>query len=374
MSLQKRSKLAFIGFRGGRGGISNVMLNLMNASSEILGSVHLILNNPNMLELPFLDKRVRVINLSARSLMGLYMRLLDYLREWQPDVILTNRERVNAPLTLANSLNSGRTRIVIRVGMPVMTALKRRNPLKRTIRRALMQYSYKRASLIIANSERVRQDILEATSIGEDKVRCLPNPTVSRRIRDMSLLPIPDSSHREIFKRYRHVIVGIGRLARQKGFSTLIRSFKIVYHKRHDACLVIIGEGKERKALNKLISELGVEDRAFLIGYSKNPFSYLRLASCFVLSSRWEGSPNVLIEALSLGIPVVSTDCPTGPREILQDGKFGPLVPIDDHNALSEAILRLLANPPEPQSLKEAVRPFDAYEATKTYLREMGLV
>jgi glycosyltransferase involved in cell wall biosynthesis len=131
---------------------------------------------------------------------------------------------------------------------------------------------------------------------------------------------------------------------------------------------MILGEGRDRGALEKLAEELGVCDRVALIGFRSNPYAYLQRASLFVLSSAWEGSPNALTEALALGIPVVATDCPSGPREILADGRLAPLVPVGDVLALATAMRQVLCHPPAAETLRRAAAEYSMDRSSRRYL------
>jgi glycosyltransferase involved in cell wall biosynthesis len=164
--------------------------------------------------------------------------------------------------------------------------------------------------------------------------------------------------------------MGVGRLTRQKDFPTLIRAFAAV-RKVRDCRLVILGEGKDRPALEALAKEMGVGGDVDLPGFVENPYAHMSRASLFVLSSAWEGSPNVLTEALALGLPAVATDCPSGPREILEDGRYGPLVPVGDADALAGAILKTLTHPPESAELKRAAGPYTVEESSRRYLEAL---
>jgi len=137
------------------------------------------------------------------------------------------------------------------------------------------------------------------------------------------------------------VILGVGRLEEQKDFASLINAFSLV-HERIPARLVILGEGQDRHALQALIDSLGLQEWIDLPGFDINPFAFMKRSAVFVLSSKWEGLPNALIQALTCGCPVVSTDCLSGPAEILNDGEYGHLVPVGDAQALAEAILAVL--------------------------------
>ena len=139
------------------------------------------------------------------------------------------------------------------------------------------------------------------------------------------------------------------------------------------ARLVILGEGRDREALTALADSLGVGADVAMPGFMANPYPWLARARLFVLSSAWEGSPNALTEALALGVPAVSTACPSGPDEILADGRHGPLVPVGDVDAMAAAMLRTLRAPRDPDGLREAVAEYNAATSARRYLTLMGL-
>ncbi len=370
MMVERRPDIAFFGFRGGAGGISNVMLNLMNSASRLGLEVDLLLNNTEIPELARVVPAVRRVELGRATGLAGSLPLARYLSTHRPRAVLTNRERANRALALALSMSRHRPKVVFRVGMPVSTALRRRGPLKRALRRFSMVLAYRRADLVIANSGKVAQDLTREIGVRSQKIAVLPNPTVAP---DLAKRAAEPCDHPWFQGGETPVILGIGRLARQKDFATLIRAFHRL-RRRRPARLVILGEGKERGNLTRLIQELGLEGKVDLPGFASNPFCYLARADLFVLSSAWEGSPNVLIEALACGTPVVATDCPSGPREILRGGEVAPLVAVGDWEGLARAMEGCLTSPPSPHLLKEAARPFDALEATRRYLEEMGLL
>jgi glycosyltransferase involved in cell wall biosynthesis len=168
------------------------------------------------------------------------------------------------------------------------------------------------------------------------------------------------------------VLLAAGRFTRQKDFATLLDAFAILV-KQKDCRLIILGEGKLRGELERHITRLGLEARVSLPGFAGNPYAYMSRCDMFVLSSLWEGSPNVLKEALALGLPVVATDCPSGPKEILQNGRFGPLVPMGDAQAMAAAMLATLNHPLPAAVLQEAVRDYTLEASTRGYLRAMQL-
>jgi glycosyltransferase involved in cell wall biosynthesis len=166
------------------------------------------------------------------------------------------------------------------------------------------------------------------------------------------------------------VVLGVGRLTRQKDFPTLIRAFAAV-RRRHAARLIILGEGEDRPGLEALAGQLGVAHDVALPGFQDNAVAYMAASRLFVLSSTWEGLPTVLIEALAAGTRVVSTDCPNGPREILQDGRLGALVPVGDVAALAAAMIEALCRPKVALPL-DALTLFTRDAAVDHYLRLIG--
>ena len=166
------------------------------------------------------------------------------------------------------------------------------------------------------------------------------------------------------------MVLGIGRLTRQKGFDVLLSAFARL-RQHHSARLVILGDGPDRRDLLSQASHHGIRDDVAFLGFVPNPYPHLARSALFVLSSRWEGSPNVLTEAMALGTPVVATDCESGPREILEGGRHGPLVPVDDVEALAVAMAQVLDNPPELNSLGEAVTDYTLEKSSRRYLEAL---
>jgi len=174
-----------------------------------------------------------------------------------------------------------------------------------------------------------------------DKLRVIENAVLDERIIDMSNEQINES----LFDCSDvQVLLGIGRLTPQKNFEMLIESFHMINKKRPNTRLIIIGEGNEKRNLIELVDSLNLNDNVIFLGYVKNPFKYMKSAHLFVMSSRWEGPGHVLIEALGVGCPVITTDCPSGPKETIQNGKYGLLVENENKENLAEAIDYALDN------------------------------
>jgi len=213
----------------------------------------------------------------------------------------------------------------------------------------LARWFYPWADHIVAVSQGVADDLRQLLKIPGTRVQAIYNPVITP---DLQVQVRADLDHPWFQDGEPPVILAVGRLTAQKDYPFLIEAFANTL-KTHRSRLQILGEGEERPALENLVRDLGLEDDVSMPGFVSNPFPYIVRSAAFVLSSRWEGLPGVLIEAMYCRDPLISTDCPSGPREILLDGKYGRLVPIQDVEALSAAICDALDNKiprPPPES------------------------
>jgi glycosyltransferase involved in cell wall biosynthesis len=214
----------------------------------------------------------------------------------------------------------------------------------------------------------VRNDIAALTGLSRRRIVVIPNPVVTAELLDQARCPL---DHPWFHPSAPPVVMGVGRLTRQKDFPTLLHAFAAVRASR-PCRLVILGEGRDRPALAALAAALNINLDVDLPGFIPNPYAYMARAAAFVLSSAWEGSPNVLTEALALGTPVVATDCPSGPREILQHGRLGRLVPIGRPEAMADAIAAILDNPPLRKACREVLVRYAAPASAQRYLAVMS--
>lgn len=209
------------------------------------------------------------------------------------------------------------------------------------VRSQFVRWLYPKSDAIVAASIGTAKDVATLTGLPLDQIHVIYNPVVTPEIFEKSKMPV---DHPWFHPGEPPVILGIGRLVSQKDFTTLITAFEKVRSMR-SARLMILGEGEQRSQLEALIQRLGLTAEVALPGFTENPYCYLSKAALFVLSSRFEGFGNVVAEALACGAPVVATDCPSGPAEILGCGKYGTLIPIADPTAMSTAILKMLDAP-----------------------------
>jgi glycosyltransferase involved in cell wall biosynthesis len=238
------------------------------------------------------------------------------------------------------------------------------SPINRILTTWLIARGFPRAHAIVAPSQGAAENLARVTGIPRDSIEVIDNPVVSASLISKSRLP---TDHHWLAGNIP-VVIGIGRLTRQKDFATLLRAFAVVRRQR-PARLIILGEGEDRPALADLAMNLGIADDVDLPGFVANPYAILSRAALFVLSSRWEGLPGVLIEALACGTKVVATDCPSGPREILDNGAYGQLVPVGDDKAMAVAILRAITGEFVAADTATWIERFDVDPNVNRYLR-----
>lgn len=231
-----------------------------------------------------------------------------------------------------------------------------------------------RADQFVAVSNGVADSIVREIGAHPEDVSVLHNPVPISDIRAQAREPI---DHRWLDTPSHDVVLGIGRLEPQKSFETFLRAFSHLHEERPSTRAIIIGQGSKRAALEGLARELDIADVVSFPGYVDNPYGYMAESDILAMSSTHEGLPTVLIEALACGCPVVATDCPSGPRTILDGGEYGPLVEVGDDEGLARAMLSTLQDPPDSAELTERARDFapttvlDDYEA---FIREHGPV
>jgi glycosyltransferase involved in cell wall biosynthesis len=341
-------RLAFFTRSLGGGGAERVVVTLASHYAAQGHAVDLIVSRREDTYLKEVHPEVRVHYLHTRRRMLAAPRLAKVLREVRPAALLATVNTFAA--VLGQRLARTPTRVVLREANTPSIALhaKGASPVKRAISEMAMRWLYPRADAVVAVSKGVAQDLLNLMPQLKPKLTVIYNPVIDAAFYAKADAPV---EHPWFQPNQPPVILGVGRHHFQKGFDTLLRAFARV-RQETPARLVILGEGPERPNLERLAAELGVAADVDMPGFDPNPFRYMKRAGVFVLSSRYEGLPNVLIQALACGCPVVSTNCPNGPAEILDDGRYGALVPVDDVEAMAQAIVAALkgSNPQVPEA------------------------
>ena len=280
---------------------------------------------------------------ASRALAGV-AALFRYLRRERPDVVISAIS--HASIIAAFVVRLG----VRRSGLIVMhhntTSISTRRSVRRRDRLVpmLCAVAYRMADRIIAVSHGVAADLSRSSHIPIARIQVVPNPIDYDRIQSLAAQDIDAAT---LPGGRAPLVVAAGRLETQKGFDVLLRAFAAM---REPSRLVILGDGPLRGDLVATVDEFGLTGRVELPGFVKNPYAYFRQANAYVLASRWEGLPTVLLEALAFRLRIVSTDCPSGPSEILSGVEGAELVPVDDHEALAEALDRAVTAGPLRQT------------------------
>ena len=365
MGPQNTQKIAvFLSFSW-TGGVERMLFKLCEAFADNGYPVDLLLIKTLDSKSPMLPTNVNIIHLNAASTLASLPALIHYIKTRRPAVLLAAKDRANRAAVLAKMLSTVPFRLILRMGTHTSTFLAEKSLMARYARFLPMKWLYPKADGIVAISTGVAADLAKITGINVSDIHIIPNPTVSPEIHGLAEHPV---DHPWLAEKTLPVIMGAGRLTRQKDFGTLIRAFALL-RKRMPVRLIILGEGNRRKDLTALAAELGVSGDIDLVGFVRNPYAYMKKADLFVLSSIWEGLGNVLIEALALGVPVVSTDCPSGPREILNNGAFGFLVPVGDAAEMAGAMSQTLRSPLSAADLATAASPYHLDKSASAYLK-----
>jgi glycosyltransferase involved in cell wall biosynthesis len=357
----------FVSFSG-TGGVERVTLNLLQGLSlEPDLRVDLLLVVAKRGIAPVVPwPNIRVINLGTTHSQMAIPALVRYLKKERPDALMVAKDRAIRASILAHGMAKVETRLFGQLHMNMQGYVKDKFLLNQWLRILPMRWLFPRLDKIICVSEGVAQDTREITGMPPEKVIALKNPVITPEIAELADQPVDHPW----FDGEGRIILAVGRLSPEKDFATLLRAFALV-DPALKTRLVLLGDGPLRDELLDLQHALGLQDRVEFIGFRKNPYAYMKRASVLVLSSRWEGAPTVLIEAMSLGVPCVSTDCDFGPREIFESGQFGRLTPVGDSQALAQAIEETLTNPLSPDVLKTAVEGYSIARSARSYLNAL---
>jgi len=296
--------------------------------------------------------QARVFDLGVHNIILGPPAVAQYLRRRRPSVLLS-AGYTNRIALLARELIQASTSIVISEHNVVSNSASN-SSLPDWLLQKLTKWTYPLAEQMIAVSEGVADDVSQSLAFRREDFEVVYNPVIGPETFERAEQTV---EHPWFSDASTPLILGVGRLVEQKDFSTLLRAFAKVRENRRPR-LVILGEGKKRPALEWQAERLGVENAVWMPGFVSNPLKYMAKTSVFTLSSMWEGLGNVLIEAMACGTPVVSTDCSSGPAEILKGGKYGRLVPVGDPSALAAAIEDALDGrvPPAPRSALDRFR------------------
>jgi glycosyltransferase involved in cell wall biosynthesis len=347
------------------GGAERATLNLVKGliSQEI--QVDLLLANRSGEFLSLVPPQVNVVDLRGKRVLLSLFPLVQYLRSQHPDILHSVLPHASLIAIWAVQLARVHTPLIISQHNTMSKSLAGAPFIRNKVIRELARWFFHYADAAICVSQGVAEDFFEITAMPRQKTHVVNNPLIFPGFDQEAYKPI---SHPWFTFDAPPVILAVGRLTTQKDYPTLLRAFSIVCQKRA-AHLLILGDGKERANLVTLVSQLNLTEKVQMPGLLQNPLAYMAQARLLVLSSRWEGFGNVLVEAMACGTPVVSTDCNSGPREILENGRFGRLVPVGDPESLASAILETLETTPDRSLLKLRAQDFTIDKSVRKYIR-----
>lgn len=352
------------------GGAQRQMLNLAQGIADRGHAVDFVLAKAEGPYLPQVPKCVELVDLSEgrpvtwgrtwRSLPA----LVRYLRQRRPAAMLAVLNRAGLAAVSARRMAGVETTIAVSQRNTLTAWAQESRDWRNWMTLQLTKRMFRQADAVTTVSHGAADDLSQVTKIPRDQIDVIYNPVVTPILKEKMQAPL---DHPWFQPGEPPVVLAVGRLSEQKDYPTLLESFARLRTER-TARLVILGEGEQRASLEARVKELGIERDVQMPGWVENPYPYMVRAGLFVLSSKFEGLPGVLIEALYCGAPLVATDCPSGPREILADGRYGTLVPIGDVASISDAMSRALAKPTE-RPPRESWLKFEMETVVDQYLQ-----
>lgn len=307
--------------------------------------------------------------LNGSSVLASIGKIGRKVRELRPRAVLAALTHVNVATCIARMLYFRHIPTFISERNQISEKRATARGLREVITFAMVPTLYRQANGIIAVSDGVADDVRALARLPASRVHYVHNPVYDRTILDRAAQPSP---HPWLEDGGAPVIIAVGRLHPQKDFAVLLEAF-IRHRQQHPARLIIFGEGPERSKLETVAAASGYGTDISLPGFCANPFAAMARADLLVLSSRWEGFPNVLVEAMSCACPVVATNCPSGPSEILDHGRYGPLVPVGDAAGLATAIAATIGSDEARRTVSARAAVFSIDNAVAGYRAIMGI-
>ena len=365
--IQGRPDVAlFIGTLGG-GGAERVMVDIGRGLARRGVSVDLVVIRAEGPYLDMVPEEVRLVDLKSRRVVTCLVKLVRYLRRERPRTLLATLETAVLVALMAKVSLARSVRLVVRQAIAFSAHYAHAGFKDRFIMR-MVKLLMPLADAVVANSRGSAEDLGGSVPRVAGRIQVVPNPVVTPGLGEQAAEPV---EHPWFGDTDVPVILSVGRLAPAKDHATLLTAFALVVGSQ-PARLVVLGEGPERGNLERLAEELRISEHVDLPGFRVNPFAYMSKAKLMVHSSKYEGSPNVLVQAMACGTPVVSTDCDHGPREILEGGKWGRLVPVGNAEALAEAMIETLRDPTEPGLLVSRASVYSADAAVDQYMEVLS--
>ncbi len=326
------------------GGAERTMLNLAEGLVTRGFNVDLVLAQADGSYIDGVSSSLRVVDLGCGKVVKRFKTvrrlpaLVSYLRKEKPAVMLSALTEANVVALCARFFARCPDRVIVNEQNTLSQKIGKESTGIQKWYPFFARLTYKYADCVIGVSQGVVDDLTDNIGISDANTRVLYNPGITPKVRENAAQPL---DHPWFGENQPPVIVSVGRLHMQKDYGTLLKAFKLIRDKQI-ARLIILGDGDERQSLENQIQELGIADDVSLPGFVNNPHTYMANAAVYVLSSRWEGLPTVLVEALYCGATLVATDCPSGPKEILQNGELGCLVQMQNPESIANGIQQAL--------------------------------
>jgi len=345
------------------GGVERVFANLANGLHDQEVDVDLVVGSAGGEMATRLHPDIKVFDLQSKRMLMSVSKLAKYLRAEHPDALIAAMTHSTAASVLARSFARKDVKVIATEHNTMSKVVANTHGLKYRFMPTWSRWALNSADHIVAVSSGVADDISLHTGVPRFRFHVIYNPVVSDELYVAAQEPL---EHPWFKKDEPPVVLAVGRLDKQKDFPMLLRAFRLVRDSR-SARLVILGEGPDRSRIESTLRQLGLEDDVALPGFESNPYRFMRRATVLALSSAWEGFGVVLVEALAMGLPVVSTNCTYGPSEILKGGKYGTLVPVGDHEAMARGLLQGMQNRQPPDS--NHIQQFTIGSVASEYLR-----
>jgi glycosyltransferase involved in cell wall biosynthesis len=344
-----------------------VTLNLAIGLAQRGFQTDLVLVNATGPLLDAVPPSVRIIDFKTSRMAWALPQLARYLRRERPTALLAALDHANLAALLAARTPGTSTRIVITIHTTIDKSIQAATNFRDRAVPKLLARLQSLADAVVAVSEGTANDFARMAGVDRHRVDVIYNGVITPELLQAAAAPVAHPW----FEQRVPVVLGVGRLDAHKNFAALIDAFALV-RQRRDSRLLILGEGPEHAALETRVRALGLQNDVLLPGFCLNPYPYMARAAVVAASSEWEGLPTVLIESLALGTPVVSTDCQSGPREVLRGGTLGTLVPVGDIDALAAAIDRTMSTR-QVTVAPDALRRFSSDTVLDQYERVLGV-
>jgi glycosyltransferase involved in cell wall biosynthesis len=345
------------------GGVERMFANLANGLYQCGTEVDMVVGLAGGDMTAALEKDIQVFDLRSVRMMKSIPRLARYLQARKPEAVIAAMTHCTAAAVAARSIAREKVMIIATEHNTMSQIMENTAGLKYRLMPKWSRWALNSADVMVSVSAGVADDLSAQTGIARERIRVIYNPVITDALHSAALV---DNDHPWFQQGEPPVVLGVGRLEKQKDFPMLVRAFRLVRNRRM-ARLVILGEGTDRRRIEQTVADYGLFEDVMLPGSETNPYRFMKRSAVIALSSRWEGLGMVLVEGLSLGVPVVSTNCTHGPAEILCDGRFGTLVPVGNDEAMARALEFALDNPPRCDVALH-LEKFSVRAATLSYL------